>query len=208
MSASGNQPDNRARKAQRVFSSLDWKERARLVSEAEARQLKYYNRIMPLTQGQALFPEPEITTTEAAQRALLLEAYYGLLEATLKGQELFLAPWTRTKDPAAREREAEQFRRRAEDENVRVQAVQERGDWRPLKAKWQQRIPPDLRVPEPEPETNEPDWLRKFSDRVEELFARRSSTYDYQRTLRLLALVPDQTAPIRAASLDPDPPLL
>src|SRR5438067_655823 len=122
MSAGGSQPDNRARNAQRSFASLDWKERARLASEAEARQLKYYNRIMPLTQGQALFPEPEIETTEQAQRALLLESYYGLLEATLKGQELFLAPWTTTKDPQVRDREAEAFRRRADDENARLQA--------------------------------------------------------------------------------------
>lgn len=207
MSSGGNQPDNPARSAQRSFSSLDWKERARITNEAEARQLRYLNQIMPLAQSASLFPEPDIETPEQAQRALLLESYYGLLEATLKGQELFLEPWTTTKDPQERDREAERWKQRAEEENRYLQAVQERGDWRPLKEKWYRRIPPAAQAPDAGRAGG--DVLRDLSGRVmREVFGRRSMMYDYQRAQRVLALVPDQTPPMRAASLDADPPLL
>ena len=210
MPAGASQPDNSARKAQRSFSALDWKERARLIAEAEARQLKYHNRIMPMTQRASLFPDDDddgaIETTEQAQRALLLECYYGLLELTLKGQEQFLPPWTTTKDPAERDRAAADLRRRADAENARLQAVQQRGDWRPLKETWRGRIPTEERVHDPEPGSE--DWLHSSYRTIRETLDRRSSPYDYQRTVRLLALVPDETAPVSAASLDPDPPLL
>jgi len=207
MSSGGNRPDNPAQNAQRSFSALDWKERARIVNEAEARQLRYFNQIMPMAQSAALFPEPDIETPEQAQQALLLEAYYGLLEATLKGQELFLEPWTTTKDPQDREREVEQWKRRADEENACLQAVQARGDWRPLKEKWRRRTPPAARTADAG--RADGDVLRGISSRVmKELFGRRSMTHDFARTQRVLALVPDQTPPMRAASLDADPPIL
>lgn len=207
MSSSGSQPDNPAQSARRSFSALGWKERARIVNEAEARQLRYFNQIMPMVQGASLFPEPDIQTPEQAQRVLLLESYYGLLEATLKGQELFLEPWTTTKAPHERDREAERWKRRAEEENGYLQAVQERGDWRPLKEKWHRRLPPAARASDAGRAGG--DMLRDISSRVmREVFGRRSMTYEYERTRRVLALVPDQTPPMRAASLDADPPLL
>lgn len=154
-----------------------------------------------------LSPEADIETPEAAQRALLLESYYGLLEATLKGQELFLAPWTATKDPDARAREAEAWRRKAADEQAHVQAVQERGDWRPLKEKWSRRIPPDARASDGEDTASA--WLREMTGRVmREVRGHGAIAHAYERARRVLALVPDQTAPVRAAAVDPDPPLL
>jgi hypothetical protein len=207
MSTGGNQPNNRAQDAQRSFSSLDWKERARIVNEAEARQLRYFNQIMPMAQSAALFPEPDIDTPEEAQKALLLESYYGLLEATLKGQELFLEPWVTTKESQERDRDVERWKRQAAEENTCLQAVQERGDWLPLKEKWYRRIPPAARTSETG--GGEGDWLRGISGRMmKDLFGRRSMTYDYARTQRVLALAPDRSPPMRAASLDADPPLL
>ena len=119
--------DDPARHARRAFSALDWKERARLISEAESRELRHYNRIMPLLQGAAFSPVAYVETATQAQEALLLECYYALLQATLKGQELFLAPWAATEGPQERDRKAAAWRRQAATEQALLQAVQERG---------------------------------------------------------------------------------
>jgi hypothetical protein len=198
--------DDPAHRARRTFSALDWKERARLISEAESRALRYYNRIMPLAQGAAFSPVADIETAAQAQQALLLECYYGLLQATLKGQELFLAPWTATKDPHERDREAAEWRRKAEEENTCLHAVQERGDWRPLKERWRQRLPIDER--EPDARGGDRGRMAAAFRAVQDAIRRDPPPYDYARVRRVLALVPDETAPAHAAALDPDPPLL
>ncbi|MGI8856491.1 MAG: hypothetical protein ACR2JW_12120 [Thermomicrobiales bacterium] len=177
-----------------------------MIGEVESRQLTYFNQIMPMVVGASLSPVPDIETIEQAQKALLLASYYGLLEATLKGQELFLAPWTATKDPQERDREAGEWRRKADAENARLQAVQERGNWRPLKEWWLRRVPPNERLPETQ--GGDGDWLRKSYDAIKGALRPGPATYDYGRTQRVLDLVPDETAPVRASSLDPDPALL
>ncbi len=177
-----------------------------MIGEAESRQLTYFNQIMPMVVGASLNPVPDIETTEQARKALILASYYGLLEATLKGQELFLAPWTATKDPQERDREAGEWRRKADAENVRLQAVQERGDWRPLKEWWRRRIP--LGERSSETEGGDGDWMRKSYNALKDALRHGPATYDYARTQRVLDLVPDETAPVRASALDPDPPLL
>jgi hypothetical protein len=198
--------DNPANHARQSFSTLDWKERARLIDEAESRQLKYYNQIMPLVQGAAFAPAADIETAAHAQQALLLESYYALLQATLKGQELFLAPWTATKDPQERDREAGEWRRKAAEAQADLRAVQERGDWRPLKERWQRRIPPGERAPGTYGDDR--GWMTASYRAVKDALRGGPPIYDYARVRRVLDLVPDETAPVQAAALDTDPPLL
>ena len=80
------------------------------------------------------------------------------------------------------------------------------GDWRPLKERWRQRLPIDER--EPDARGDERDRVAAAFRAVQDAVRRHPPPYDYARVRRVLALVPDETAPAQAAALDPDPPLL